>query len=391
MDFSNPGTMMGLLGFVVTYWLLPRNIQLYWLTAFPIIALAFFKQYQALASLLVLTPICYLLSGNANTGSQPRERRDGLIGIVLLCSVFLAYKLVQGVTASEGKVLVLLGASYYLLKMLHYLVESGNRAIKPHAFPEFAAYIFFPPTLLVGPINRFPEFLRDEQRRRWDSKLFHSGLERILFGYFKVVVLAGYLLDSKLEVFIKSVGGDTTALGAWLGCLEYGLDLYFRFGGYCDIAIGLGALLGFRIIENFNYPFFRSNISAFWRSWHISLSSWCRDYIFTPVAFTLKRPATGIIASMLILGIWHELSWRYIVWGLYHGVGIVGFQLWNRNKARLPGWLVLPRPLAILLGTLITVNFVILSFAITRTDDLASALAIYRTIFGGLHVFLVGG
>jgi alginate O-acetyltransferase complex protein AlgI len=383
--------MIALFGFVAIYWLLPRNSQLYWLTLFPIISLAFFKQYQALASLIVLTPICYLLSGNAGAGLQSHERRKDLMGIVLLCSVFLAYKLEQSVAASEGRTIVLLGASYYILKMVHYLVETSNRSIKPHGFPEFAAYIFFPPTLLVGPINRFPDFLRDEQRRRWDSKLFHTGLERILFGYFKVIVLASYLLDTKFEIYIRDVGGDSTALGAWLGCLEYGLDLYFRFGGYCDIAIGLSALLGFRIIENFNYPFFRSNISAFWKSWHISLSSWCRDYIFTPVAFTLKRPATGIIASMLILGIWHELSWRYIIWGLYHGMGIVSFQLWTRSKAHLPKWLVLPRPLALPLSIFLTANFVILGFAITRTDDPASALAIYRTIFGGLYVFLAGG
>jgi alginate O-acetyltransferase complex protein AlgI len=267
--------------------------------------------------------------------------------------------------------------------MIHYLAESHGRTLKPHTFLEFSAYIAFPPTLLVGPINRFPEFLRDERRKRWDSKLFHRGLERVLFGYFKVVVLANYLLDTKLQVYIEQVGGDETAYGAWLGCLEYGLDLYFRFGGYCDIAIGLSALLGFRILENFNYPFIRSNISAFWKSWHISLSSWCRDYVFTPVAFLLKQPALGVLASMLILGVWHELSWRYIVWGLYHGLGIVGFQIWGRMKLHFPVWLHLPAVLSKVVGIIITFNFVVLSFAITRTDELSQALAIYRTIFGG--------
>jgi D-alanyl-lipoteichoic acid acyltransferase DltB (MBOAT superfamily) len=195
--------------------------------------------------------------------------------------------------------------------------------------------------------------------------------------------LANYLLDTKLQVYIEQVGGDETAYGAWLGCLEYGLDLYFRFGGYCDIAIGLSALLGFRILENFNYPFIRSNISAFWKSWHISLSSWCRDYVFAPVAFLLKQPALGVLASMLILGVWHELSWRYIVWGLYHGLGIVGFQIWGRMKLHFPVWLHLPAVLSKVVGIIITFNFVVLSFAITRTDELSQALAIYRTIFGG--------
>jgi D-alanyl-lipoteichoic acid acyltransferase DltB (MBOAT superfamily) len=384
MDFSNPLALFFFFGFTALYWLLPRRWQLYWVALFPTAYLLIFAQYAALGSIILMTAGCYLMSG-----SPDRQKNNGVLtrniaGISLLCGIFLAYKFVQNMAAGEGETLVLLGASFYILKMIHYLAESYNRNLKPHSFLEFSAYIVFPPTLLVGPINRFPEFLRDERRKRWDPKLFYSGLERVLFGYFKVVVLANYLLDTKLQVYIDTIGGNDTAYGAWLGCLEYGLDLYFRFGGYCDIAIGLAALLGFRILENFHYPFIRSNISAFWKSWHISLSSWCRDYVFTPVAFLLKRPALGILASMLILGIWHELSWRYIAWGLYHGLGIVAFQMWSRVKLQMPGWLHLPGALSTALGVIITFNFVILSFAITSTDDLSQAMAIYRTIFGGV-------
>ncbi len=383
MNFSDPQMLLVFFGFTALYWLLPRQWQLYWVAIFPAAYLSFFGQYAALVSMLLLTAACYLLSGNTGHLKSGGTASRSLAGIALLCGIFLAYKVAQNVSAGEGEPLVLLGASFYILKMIHYLTESYGRNLKQHTFLEFTAYIVFPPTLLVGPINRFPEFLRDERRKRWDSKLFYSGLERVLFGYFKVVVLANYLLDTKLQVYIEQVGGNDTAYGAWLGCVEYGLDLYFRFGGYCDIAIGLAALLGFRILENFNYPFIRSNINTFWKSWHISLSSWCRDYVFTPVAFLLKRPALGILASMLILGIWHELSWRYIVWGLYHGLGIVGFQMWLRVKQRLPVWLHLPAALSTALGVIITFNFVILSFAITRTDELSQAVAIYRTIFGG--------
>ncbi|MCB1689120.1 MAG: MBOAT family protein [Halioglobus sp.] len=382
MNFSNPKTLALFFAFAALYWLLPRRWQLYWVAIFPVGYLLLVGQYAAVAAVTLLTSACYGLSESARQHSGRTTQARSMAGIALLCGAFLAYKLAQNLKADDGQFFVLLGASFYLLRMIHYLAESYSRNLKQHSFIEFAAYIVFPPTLLVGPINRFPEFLRDERRKRWDSKLFYSGLERILFGYFKVVVLANYLLDTKLSVYIEQVGGNDTAYGAWLGCLEYGLDLYFRFGGYCDIAIGLSALLGFRILENFNYPFIRSDISAFWKSWHISLSSWCRDYVFTPVAFLLKRPALGVIASMLILGIWHELSWRYIVWGLYHGLGIVGFQQWSRLKQRFPAWLHLPGALSRALGILITFNFVILSFAITRTDELSEAVAIYRTIFG---------
>lgn len=383
MDFSHPQALLIFLGFTGLYWLLPRQWQLYPVVISPVLFLAVLGQYAALVSVVLLTAGCYLLAGNNRPQIGSRLPALSVGGIVLFSGIFMAYKVAQNVWAAEGESLVLLGASFYILKMIHYLAESHGRALKPHTFLEFSAYITFPPTLLVGPINRFPEFLRDEKRKRWDSKLFHKGLERVLFGYFKVVVLANYLLDTKLEVYIAQVGGNDTAWGAWLGCLEYGLDLYFRFGGYCDIAIGLSALLGFRVLENFHYPFIRSNISAFWRSWHISLSNWCRDYVFTPVAFMVKQPVVGILASMVVLGIWHELSWRYIVWGLYHGLGIVGFQMWTRVKPHLPVWLHLPGALSTAVGVVVTFNFVILSFAITRTDELSQAVAIYRTIFGG--------
>src|SRR5690606_22484260 len=98
--------------------------------------------------------------------------------------------------------------------------------------------------------------------------------------------------------------------------------LYFKFSGYSDIAIGVSRLLGFRVMENFHYPFIAQNIGDFWKRWHISLSSWCRDYAYMPVWSRLRNGALAALASMLILGLWHELSWRYLAWGLYHGAGI---------------------------------------------------------------------
>jgi alginate O-acetyltransferase complex protein AlgI len=379
MDFGNPDFLVLLAGLVLVHWVLPRSMQLYWMVLAPVALLVWEGHFVTLAFLICLTPLCYFA---ASTTTQAKKAPVAS-AVIFLCLVFLAYKLVQSLWKTEDSVFVLLGVSYFLLKMIHYLVESSNAKLQKHSFTELAAYLFFAPTLLVGPINRFPEFIRDERRRRWDAVLFHSGLERILFGYFKVIVVANYLLGTKLSVFIEQQGGDATAFGAWLNCLEYGLDLYFRFSGYCDIAIGVSALLGFRIIENFNYPFIRSNISEFWRSWHISLSNWCRDYVFTPVAFKLRWPALGVVASMLILGLWHELSWRYIIWGLYHGLGIVIFQQWSRIKTTLPGYLVLPGVVALPLAIALTFNFVILSFALTRTETLTQAWLVYRTIFGG--------
>jgi alginate O-acetyltransferase complex protein AlgI len=363
--------------FVAVFWLVPRRFQAHFLVATCTAWMLFVSQTASWLLLAALSPACFWL---AKAG--PRGRGVGLAvgGVVGTLAI---YKLVQGYGGEPGQPLVLLGTSFYLLRLAHYLIEAGKQSLPEHSLVHFLAYAFFLPTLTVGPINRFPEFMRDEHRRRWDSKLFIGGLERILFGHFKVIVVANYLVQTKLGLVAERVGGDTTALGAYLHCLEYGLDLYFRFGGYCDIAIGLSALLGFRILENFNYPFLRSNINRFWQSWHMSLSGWCRDYVFAPIAFTLRRPSVGVLASMLIFGLWHEISPRYIVWGIYHGAGILAWQYWQRASQSIPESWRLPHALAVPIGTLITFNFVVLSFAITRSATLGDAAAIFATIFLG--------
>lgn len=364
-------------GFVASFWLVPRRFQPHLLIVSCTAWMLFAREVESWLLLAALSPACFWL---ARTGRGWRRAGAGLGAVV---GVLLVYKLAQGYWGEPARPLVLLGASFYLLRLAHYLIEAGKDALPEHSATQFLAYAFFLPTLTVGPINRFPDFLRDEYRRRWDARLFIGGLERILFGHFKVIVLANYLVQTKLVVAAQQVGGDATRLGAYLNCLGYGLDLYFRFGGYSDIAIGLSALLGFRILENFDHPFLRPNINRFWQSWHISLSSWCRDYVFSPIAFTLRRPSAGVLASMLIFGLWHEISPRYVVWGVYHGAGILAWQYWQRTRASIPASLALPRPLAVPLATGLTVNFVVLSFAITRSDTLGEAVTILKTILWG--------
>src|SRR5262245_56288725 len=134
---------------------------------------------------------------------------------------------------------------------------------------------------MVGPINRFQEFQRSFRRRRWDSAEFSAGCERLLYGYVKIVCLSTYLVSNKLAPL-----ASRTALGpaakAYLGCLIYGLNLYLLFSGYSDVAIGFARMLGLRVGENFHYPFLARNINEFWQRWHISLSTWCRDYVYLP-------------------------------------------------------------------------------------------------------------
>jgi D-alanyl-lipoteichoic acid acyltransferase DltB (MBOAT superfamily) len=157
------------------------------------------------------------------------------------------------------------------------------------------------------------------------------------------------------------------------------------FPGYSDVAIGFALMLGLRVGENFNYPFFARSINEFWQRWHISLSMWCKDYVYMPVLSLGRSPLGAILFSMLAIALWHEFSLRYVAWGIYHALGIAVWHLFQRVK---PAWLKegmdgLKRQAVAGVSIFLTLNFVILSFALTKEPDLRSALSVYATL---LHV-----
>ena len=272
--------------------------------------------------------------------------------IILLQSVglFVLYKanwaphLLQ-----DGSRLIPLGLSYYSFRQIHYAIEQYKEKLPLHNFGEYVCYMFFLPTLLVGPINRFPTFLRHLRRRRWDGQMFSDGLERILYGYAKIVILGNFLVSQQIGDAIAGMDQSYLWLKTYLESINFLLNTYFQFAGFSDVAIGLALLTGFRVMENFNYPLTAPNINEFWNRWHISLSSWCKDYVYIPVASITRQPIWGIIFTMLVIGLWHELSMKYIIWGLFHGVGIAiwhiykNSQLAKRLTATLPFYDIIKR------------------------------------------------
>lgn len=281
-----------------------------------------------------------------------------------------------------GNALIPVGISFYSLRLIHVAVDGWKGNLPPLSFGHYCCYLLFLPTLIAGPINRVQEFQRNLRRRRWDPKLFSRGCERILYGYVKIVVFGNYLISIKLQSQVDILSLSHPSLAAYLDCVRYGLNLYLQFSGYSDVAIGFALLLGFTIAENFDSPLLATNIGSFWKKWHISLSSWCRDYVYFPVLSLCRRPAVAILTSMLVLGLWHELSPRYLAWGLYHAAGITVWQGFQgvRNRFGMPvsSW---PRTMMTALAWLLTINFVLLSFAITKEPDMTAVLAVYRTIF----------
>lgn len=314
------------------------------------------------------------------SGSRAGSRMLGTAAtIVLLMGTLAVFKVAGGET---GGPVIPLGMSYYTFRCVHYLLERVKQKLPPHTTAEFLAYMFFLPTFIAGPIHRFPEFHRDLRRSRFGAELLSAGLERVLYGYAKILVLANFLVGQHLQPAIDRLATSSPWSGAYLTTVVGGFTGYLMFAGYSDVAIGAARLMGFRVIENFNNPFISRNIVEFWQRWHISLTSWVRDYLYTAVFSLTRRPYVAALAAMLTIALWHEVSARYVLWGLAHGVAIALCQWYQRRRGERPGGAA---PGSGIVGRFIawfvTFHFVMLSIVMVQYDS-ARALKIYATLLG---------
>jgi alginate O-acetyltransferase complex protein AlgI len=359
---------------VVTCWLLPGRWRPWGIAAF------------ALAFLAVTDPPSALILGamaaiTGWAGARGGGRRLGVAAaVVLLLGVLAVFK----VAASHaGGFAMPLGMSYYTFRCVHYLLERFKKGLPPHTTAEFVAYLFFLPTLIAGPIHRFPEFHRDLRRTRLDGGLLSEGFERVLYGYAKILVVSGWIIQSLLQPWIADLGASQPWLSTYLYMLSAGFMGYLTFAGYSDVAIGVARLTGFRVIENFNNPFASRNIVEFWRRWHISLTSWVRDYLYAPVFSLTRKPYLAALAAMLVIGLWHEVSSRYVIWGLAHGLAVAGCQWYQRRSAaRADAPAGRRAMLGAFTGWFVTFHFVMLSCVFVM-HDFDRAMDIYRTLLTG--------
>jgi len=354
------------------------TFSLYWLSPAPlrpwtlIVLTAIFLALASPLSLAILVLFTLL------TWAVARGRRPEAAIVAVVTATFVAVLVVfklqargQSIESIINEGLIPLGISYYTFRCLHVVFERYRGRFGEMTFREIVGYLFFLPTIVVGPIHRFGDYQRDLHRVRLDPAFLRDGLERILYGYVKIGFLANYLVNGYLGSWQRQLPA-TSALSAYLYIVQGGLNLYLQFSGYADIAIGFALLLGFRVIENFNWPYFQKNLSDYWRNWHISLTSWCRDYVYTTVVSFVRSPAIGALTTLVVIGLWHEISFRFIIWGLYHGIGLVIWQRFQALKPYLPS--IKGKTAHVLvqgLSTVFTVHYVWFGFVIVRKPDLA--------------------
>ena len=321
--------------------------------------------------------------------SAPKKARAYLIVSILLnLSALLFFKYANffienlallpglgGLKPIEGLKLPV-GISFYTFQIMSYTIDvyRGDARVQRRIVP-FGAYVTLFPQLIAGPIVRYSDVDEQLTNRKETVDKFASGVQRFCAGLAKKVLLADtvYVL---LGHYHDAFAFEQAVLGAWLIVILYTFQIYFDFSGYSDMAIGLGRMLGFEFLENFNYPYISKSITEFWRRWHISLSTWFREYVYIPLGGNRRgklRQYRNIAVVWLLTGFWHGASWNFLLWGAYFCVLLIV------EKLFLYKWL---QKAPAVLAHLYTMFFVCISWLIFYFTDLGEGLTCLKAMFG---------
>lgn len=267
------------------------------------------------------------------------------------------------------------GISFFTFQAVSYVVDVyRGKAEVQKSFPKVLLYIAFFPQLIAGPIVRYTDINQaiDERSLNIENTVF--GLRRFICGLAKKVLIANTMGSVADAIFAAQVE-TVNALGAWLGAIAYLMQIYYDFSGYSDMAIGLGRMFGFRFRENFRYPYGASGIQEFWRRWHISLSSWFKEYVYIPLGGNRKgkfRSAMNRMCVFLLTGLWHGANWTFVLWGIYHGLFLL-LEEYIPFVKKLPKWL----------SHIYTLVVVCVGFVLFRADTVIDGLLYIRQMFTG--------
>jgi alginate O-acetyltransferase complex protein AlgI len=284
-------------------------------------------------------------------------------------------------------VLAPLGISFYTFEAISYVVDVYRGRVRAERnLANFVLFILFFPHLIAGPIVRGRDFLPQVRRhKRWDWLRVQLGVRFFLMGLFKKWVIADRMAQFADPVFAQPNGYG--AVVTWMAVIAYALQIYGDFSGYTDMAIGCAHLLGFRLAKNFDMPYLARNVSEFWRRWHISLSSWLRDYLFIPLGGSRGgawRTCLNLLVVMALGGLWHGASWTFVAWGVLHGLLLIGHRLFQGFCERRPRWDAAlrswPGSAARMLSTFLCVS---LCWVFFRAQSFGAAVDVFKGLARG--------
>ncbi|WP_216663681.1 MULTISPECIES: MBOAT family protein [unclassified Lentimicrobium] len=289
-------------------------------------------------------------------------------------NVFLG--LTQNSLLPIPEILLPIGISFYTFQAMSYLIDIYRKEAEVQKnIANLGLYISLFPQLIAGPIVRYHDISLQINNRAHTYEKFSEGVLRFVLGLAKKTLIANNLAIVADQVF-NTPAGEISTLAAWIGIIAYTFQIYYDFAGYSDMAIGLAKMFGFDLLENFNFPYISKSIQEFWRRWHISLSSWFRDYLYIPLGgnrIGVKRTYVNLFIVFFVTGLWHGSSWNFVVWGLIHGLFIVIERLGFKNTLKkLP---------ALFSGTY-TLFIAMMAWVLFRAEDFGFAKEFYMTLFG---------
>lgn len=267
-----------------------------------------------------------------------------LLGFFKYCGFFIEMiNTVLPVNLSYRELGLPIGISFYTFQAISYLIDVYRGEVKPQKnILNFALYISMFPQLIAGPIVRYIDIEEQLRHRKMSLAKFGAGVRFFIIGLSKKVILANGMGKIFEEIYGAFSGGTSLyLLTAWIGAAAYALQIYFDFSGYSDMAIGLGKMFGFELKKNFDYPYTANSITDFWRRWHISLSTWFREYVYIPLGgnrVSKERHIFNLLVVWTLTGFWHGAAWNFMFWGFYYGIFLILEKyIWGKWIERMPG------------------------------------------------------
>ena len=394
MIFTSFQYLLFLPAVVLLYWVLPQRLRL------PMLLLAsyyFYMSWIPIFGLLILGMTLFnWLWGKLLSNAQSNRKHIFTAGIAinLIClgyfkyaNFFLdtAHNLLRPITHAGShaalNIILPLGISFFAFEFIHYLFEIYRGRQPINSFVLFALFASFFPTQIAGPIKRYPDFeaqMQDE--KKLSLSYFDEGIPLIIIGVAKKLLLA-----DNLAVVVDMMASTHSAYGSletWFVAYAFAMQIYFDFSGYTDIARGSALLFGYHIPLNFNLPYIANNISDFWRRWHISLSSWLRDYLYIPLGGSKGSKLNtdrNLLLTMALGGLWHGASWNFVVWGVFHGLCLIAhrnFSQWRENTTVLKGFFESKWFSA--LSVILTFHVVCIGWVFFRITDINAAFSMVK-------------
>ena len=374
------------------YYLLPkREAKNLWLIAASLLFYAFSGLWYVL--LLLFSVFCNYVAGLFVSGRKSVlcaavAVNLGILGVFKYLA-FLTQTVDQmlGTAIPVPSIVLPVGISFFTFQGLSYVIDVyRNERLKSTHFRDVLLYIALFPQLVAGPIVRYEDVADEIHSRRHTLEQLAKGLRRFIVGLSKKLLIAD-ACGSAVTLIYSADRAILDCRTAWLAAVCYLLQIYFDFSGYSDMAIGLGLCFGFHFKENFNYPYISASIQEFWRRWHISLSTWFREYLYIPLGGNRKGKAKTYRNKLIVFfctGLWHGANWTFIVWGLWHGFFIIAEdavkKLFHSEKHGKNG----QKRTGAVLKHLYTLFVVLIGFVIFRADNMGQAFAMIGAMFSGI-------